>query len=188
MASATHPPPRREGTSQVRDAPLINQFWASTIDGLTQGAIYALVALGYTLVYGVLRLINFAHSEIFMLGTFATVVRSSQWLGVDRAPQTGVALSALLLLLAGGRWPPRGGAAVAARAHRLPTAAPAQRAPPGRADHRDRCLAVLQQLFALRYRAVTASARPHHGQDEAVRPLRRGDPHRQGRSSSSAPS
>ena len=49
------------------------QFWASTIDGLTQGSIYALVALGYTLVYGVLRLINFAHSEIFMIGTFAAV-------------------------------------------------------------------------------------------------------------------
>ncbi len=45
-------------------------FWALTIDGLTYGAIYALVAVGYTLVYGVLRLINFAHSEIFMLGMF----------------------------------------------------------------------------------------------------------------------
>ena len=45
-------------------------FWALTVDGLTYGAIYALVAVGYTLVYGVLRLINFAHSEIFMLGMF----------------------------------------------------------------------------------------------------------------------
>ena len=41
-----------------------------TIDGLSWGAIYALVAVGYTLVFGVLRLINFAHSEIFMLGMF----------------------------------------------------------------------------------------------------------------------
>ncbi len=46
------------------------QFWQSTIDGLEWGSIYALVAVGYTLVYGVLRLINFAHSEIFMLGMF----------------------------------------------------------------------------------------------------------------------
>ena len=38
------------------------------MDGLTLGAVYALIALGYTLVYGVLRLINFAHSEIFMIG------------------------------------------------------------------------------------------------------------------------
>ena len=43
-----------------------------TIDGLSWGAIYALVAVGYTLVFGVLRLINFAHSEIFMLGMFGS--------------------------------------------------------------------------------------------------------------------
>jgi len=49
---------------------LTHNFWALTIDGLTYGSIYALVAVGYTLVYGVLRLINFAHSEIFMLGMF----------------------------------------------------------------------------------------------------------------------
>jgi branched-chain amino acid transport system permease protein len=42
-----------------------------TILGLTQGAIIALFALGYTLVYGVLRLINFAHSEVFLMGTYA---------------------------------------------------------------------------------------------------------------------
>jgi branched-chain amino acid transport system permease protein len=76
----------------------IDQFWASTIDGLTQGAIYALVALGYTLVYGVLRLINFAHSEIFMIGTFATVAVITG-VGVT-SPLTGVALL-LFLLLAG---------------------------------------------------------------------------------------
>jgi len=51
---------------------LINGFWQLTIDGLSWGAIYALVAVGYTLVFGVLRLINFAHSEIFMLGMFGT--------------------------------------------------------------------------------------------------------------------
>lgn len=49
---------------------LIDRFWANTINGLSYGAIYALVALGYTLVYGVLQLINFAHSEIFVLGVF----------------------------------------------------------------------------------------------------------------------
>src|SRR5512145_2257702 len=38
--------------------------------GVAQGAIYALIALGYTMVYGVLRLINFAHSEVFMSGAF----------------------------------------------------------------------------------------------------------------------
>jgi branched-chain amino acid transport system permease protein len=54
-------------------AGLGKQFWQLTADGLTLGAIYALIALGYTLVYGVLRLINFAHSEIFATGVFASV-------------------------------------------------------------------------------------------------------------------
>ena len=50
----------------------VNTFWDNTRDGLAVGSIYALVALGYTLVYGVLRLINFANSEVFMLGTFGS--------------------------------------------------------------------------------------------------------------------
>ena len=41
------------------------------VDGLVLGSIYALIALGYTMVYGILRMINFAHGEIFMAGTFA---------------------------------------------------------------------------------------------------------------------
>ena len=53
---------------------LIDNFGPLTVTGLAQGAIYALFALGYTLVYGVLRLINFAHSEVFMMGTFAALI------------------------------------------------------------------------------------------------------------------
>ncbi|MGW4488440.1 branched-chain amino acid ABC transporter permease [Amycolatopsis sp. NPDC004368] len=49
----------------------VENFWANTIDGLAYGSIYALVALGYTLVYGVLKLINFAHSEVFIYGAYA---------------------------------------------------------------------------------------------------------------------
>lgn len=52
----------------------VDTFWANTFSGLSLGAIYALVALGYTLVYGVLRLINFANSEVFMLGTFGSLI------------------------------------------------------------------------------------------------------------------
>jgi branched-chain amino acid transport system permease protein len=48
-----------------------DNFLSFTMGGLVFGAIYALVALGYTMVYGVLQLINFAHSEVFMYGTFA---------------------------------------------------------------------------------------------------------------------
>ncbi|MEU6583702.1 MULTISPECIES: branched-chain amino acid ABC transporter permease [unclassified Nocardia] len=53
---------------------VVDQFWRLTVEGLTYGSIYALVAVGYTLVYGVLRLINFAHSEVFMLGMFGQLV------------------------------------------------------------------------------------------------------------------
>jgi len=52
---------------------LFSNFGELTTTGLTIGAIYALVALGYTLVYGVLRLINFAHSEVFIAGAFASI-------------------------------------------------------------------------------------------------------------------
>lgn len=52
---------------------LFHHFFELTITGLVLGSVYALVALGYTLVYGVLQLINFAHSEVFMYGTFAVV-------------------------------------------------------------------------------------------------------------------
>ena len=46
------------------------EFWALLVGGVANGLIYSMVAIGYTLVYGVLRLINFAHSEIFMSGGF----------------------------------------------------------------------------------------------------------------------
>lgn len=62
---------------------LINDFGPLTVTGLAQGAIIALFALGYTLVYGVLRLINFAHSEVFMIGTFACLVVWG-WFGLDQ--------------------------------------------------------------------------------------------------------
>lgn len=49
---------------------MIQTLIEQMLNGLTLGAIYALVALGYTMVYGILMMINFAHSEIFMLGAF----------------------------------------------------------------------------------------------------------------------
>ena len=75
---------------------LIQQFWPSTVDGLTLGSIYALIALGYTLVYGVLRLINFAHSEVFMVGTLGSLFMLHA-LGVT-TPQNGFKLAGVLLL------------------------------------------------------------------------------------------
>jgi branched-chain amino acid transport system permease protein len=87
-------------------------FWSLFIEGLANGFIYALIALGYTLVYGVLRLINFAHSEVFMSGAFGglfvlqNLIGSKQpggwasvWLmaiGIAGAAATGGAVAFLL--------------------------------------------------------------------------------------------
>jgi branched-chain amino acid transport system permease protein len=49
----------------------IIEFIQQLLNGLSQGSIYALIALGYTMVFGVLRFINFAHGDVFMLGAFA---------------------------------------------------------------------------------------------------------------------
>ncbi len=84
---------------------LWKNFWTLTVTGLTNGAMYALVALGYTLVYGILRLINFAHSEVFLLGTFGSIMAAT-W--ILRIPQTrdgkypyehGLALVVVLIFL-----------------------------------------------------------------------------------------
>ncbi len=48
----------------------MTEFLQQLLNGLSLGAIYALIALGYTMVYGVLRFINFAHADVFMLGAF----------------------------------------------------------------------------------------------------------------------
>lgn len=49
----------------------MTEFLQQLLNGLSLGAIYALIALGYTMVYGVLRFINFAHADVFMVGAFA---------------------------------------------------------------------------------------------------------------------
>ncbi|MBB4941548.1 branched-chain amino acid transport system permease protein [Streptosporangium album] len=61
------------------------------------GSIYALIALGYTMVYGVLRLINFAHSEVFMIGTFGAMFVPFV-LGINSA-LTGLALVGVIVLM-----------------------------------------------------------------------------------------
>ena len=51
------------------------------LNALAQGAMIALVALGYTMVYGVLRLINFAHSEVLMMSAYAAVIAQARVFG-----------------------------------------------------------------------------------------------------------
>ena len=55
------------------------------LTGLAQGSMIALVALGYTMVYGILKLINFAHSEVFMMGAFIGLFAITA-LGGESAP------------------------------------------------------------------------------------------------------
>ncbi len=52
----------------------MTQFLQQIINGLSIGSVYALIALGYTMVYGIIRLINFAHGDIFMFGAYAGMI------------------------------------------------------------------------------------------------------------------
>ena len=63
--------------------------------GLTRGSIYALIALGYTLVYGIIELINFAHGEIYMLGAFTALLVAGV-LGIVGFPAGGILIVAAL--------------------------------------------------------------------------------------------
>ena len=57
----------------------MDTFVQQLINGLTIGSIYALIALGYTMVYGILRLINFAHGDIYMVGAYAGFMLATNW-------------------------------------------------------------------------------------------------------------
>jgi branched-chain amino acid transport system permease protein len=66
-----------------------SQFFSSAIAGLNNGFLYALIALGYTLVYGIIELINFAHGDLFMLGTIFSGTMLVNWLGQSTVSFTG---------------------------------------------------------------------------------------------------
>ena len=64
-------------------------FWAYLFVGLQNGALYAMIAVGYTLVYGVLGLINFAHGDVFMWGGFGAAFLTRGILGSERGDRLG---------------------------------------------------------------------------------------------------
>ncbi len=75
------------------------QFIQQLINGITIGAFYALIALGYTMVYGVLKMINFAHGDIFMWGAYFGLTALT-WLAVQFGPASPwMILPALALIL-----------------------------------------------------------------------------------------
>ncbi|MBF6589063.1 MAG: branched-chain amino acid ABC transporter permease [Ktedonobacterales bacterium] len=75
-------------------------FFQQIENGITLGAVYALVALGYTLVYGIIELINFAHGDVFMWSTIVTLAVLER-LGFSNlsTPLSGIALVGMLFLL-----------------------------------------------------------------------------------------
>ena len=78
-------------------AAFLPQAVQQTVNALSIGAIYALIALGYTMVYGIIELINFAHGDIFMLGAFASVVFLGAIMG-QTGPVTSILPLALLMI------------------------------------------------------------------------------------------
>jgi len=81
----------------------VSEFFQQIINGLSLGSIYALIALGYTMVYGILKLINFAHGEVFMVGAYSGYYIATA-LGVDGYEASGagfpLGLALLVLVLA----------------------------------------------------------------------------------------
>jgi branched-chain amino acid transport system permease protein len=84
----------------------VQSLLQQTVFGIQLGSLYALIAIGYTLVYGVLRLINFAHGDVFMVGAFVCYYACTRWLpfrdlSADPAgASTNIALAIVVLLLA----------------------------------------------------------------------------------------
>ena len=63
----------------MESSSLTQQFFQQLINGVSLGSIYALIALGYTMVYGIMKLINFAHGDIYMLGAYAGYFATAQF-------------------------------------------------------------------------------------------------------------
>ena len=63
----------------------MEEFFQHILNGVNLGSIYALIALGYTMVYGILQMINFAHSDVYMVGAF-TAYYVAKWFGIENQP------------------------------------------------------------------------------------------------------
>ena len=77
----------------------MQEFVQHIINGISLGSIYALIALGYTMVYGILQLINFAHSEVYMVGAFAAYYGARN-LGIEESPGFGSLVTLLAISMA----------------------------------------------------------------------------------------
>lgn len=78
----------------------MSEFFQQLINGLALGSILALIALGYTMVYGILRFINFAHGDVFMLGAFAGFYLAPKVATVLPLPSIGGGLAVMTISMA----------------------------------------------------------------------------------------
>jgi branched-chain amino acid transport system permease protein len=81
----------------------VTELFQHIVNGVSLGAIYALIALGYTMVYGVLQLINFAHGDVFMLGAMIGWYASARWTQESRNPSIlgAVAVTLVSMVICG---------------------------------------------------------------------------------------
>ena len=79
-------------------AVLWSKFWDLTVSGVTLGSVYALVALGYSMVYGILKLLNFAHGDVYMIGAFMGFFML-RWLGGPVDPNVAAWIAVVLMFL-----------------------------------------------------------------------------------------
>ena len=78
----------------------MSEFLQQLVNGVTWGSVYALIALGYTMVYGILRLINFAHGDVYMLGAFFAYY-AARAIGAAANPTPALALVVLFAAMLG---------------------------------------------------------------------------------------
>ena len=83
------------------DSGFMHQFVQQLINGVSLGSIYALIALGYTMIYGILKLINFAHGDVYMLGAyigfFCTSMLKLSFLPSILVAMAGTALAGMII-------------------------------------------------------------------------------------------
>lgn len=79
----------------------MQEFLQHTLNGLSVGSVYALIALGYTMVYGILSMINFAHSEIYMMGAFGAYY-VAHFLGLENPSFVNFSIATMAALLMSG--------------------------------------------------------------------------------------
>ena len=76
-----------------------SDFASVALEGITLGLVYGLIALGYSLVYGILELINFAHGDVFMLGSWISLSVAAHHLGLTETSSAGAVIGGLALTL-----------------------------------------------------------------------------------------